>query len=121
MSQLKPSFVSDIRIALGNSRFTLEDFVLELPESGSLLVKITFVHKPEYTLSLFEVEKREKVKIEQNFTMSSRTEHIRQLILSVKTIPGRFKTKSDTEIDEIGEVLELIPKWCESIRADLYA
>jgi hypothetical protein len=52
MPQLKPSFVSDIRTALGKSRFTLEDFVLELPESGPLLVKITFVHKPEYTLSL---------------------------------------------------------------------
>lgn len=121
MSQLKPSFVSDIRAALGRSRFTLEDFVLELPESGSLLVKITFIHKPEYSLSLFEEEKRETVKIEQNYNMSSRTEHIRQVVLSVKTIPGRFKTKTVTEIYEIGEVLELIPTWCEGIRADLYA
>lgn len=121
MSQLKPSFVSDIRTALGNSRYTIEDFVLELPESGRLLVKITFVHKPEYTLALFEEEKLEKVKIEQNYNMSSRTENIRQVILSVRTIPGRFKTKSDTEIYEIGEMLGLIPTWCESIRADLYA
>lgn len=121
MSQLKPSFINEIRAALGNSRFTPEDFLLELPKSGRVLVKIGFAHKPEYFLALTEYEKQEKVTIEQKYLMSSRTESIRQVIYSVKTVPGKFKTEADVGIGEPGDLLELIPQWCESIRADLYA
>jgi len=121
VSQLKPSFVSDIRSALEKSRFTPEDFQIELPDTGRILARITFVHKPEYFLALLEEEKQEQVTIEQKYLMSTRTERIRHVIYSVRTVPGSFKTQSDTEVDELDGVLELIPKWCESIRADLYA
>lgn len=121
MPQLKPSFVKDIRSALENSRFTLEDFSLELPESGSLLAKITFVHQPEYALTLLEEHKQEHVVTEQKYMMSTRTEKVSQVIVSVTAIPGEFKTRENTEIYEFGELLRLIPKWCENIRADLYA
>lgn len=121
MPQLKPSFVNDIRLVFGNSRFTPDDFEIELPETGRILARITFVHKPEYFLALSEEEKQEQVVIEQKYLMSSRTERIRQVVYSVRTVPGQFKTQSDTEINELGDVLKLIPQWCESIRADLYA
>lgn len=121
MSQLKPSFIQDIREALGRSHFTPEDFELELPKSGRLLVKITFIHKPEYFLAVFEDEKQEQITIEQKYLMSSRTERIRQIAYSVKTVPGRFKIESNTEISDPGNVLDEVPKWCENIRADLYA
>lgn len=121
MPQLKPSFIREIKSSLLKSQFTVEDFVLELPESGSLLAKISFIHKPEYFLSLHEEEKRERVTTEQKYMMSSRTEFVSEVVLSVRTVPGAFKTKEDKVIYELGDVLEMIPKWCDSIRADLYA
>jgi len=121
VSQLKPSFINNIRSALEKSRFTLDDFGLELPESGNVLAKITFLHKPEYFLVLLEEEKREKITTEQKYLFSSRTEYVSQCMLSVSTVPGVFKLREDTEISELGDVLNMIPKWCECIRDDLYA
>lgn len=121
VSQLKPSFIQDIRSALGKSQFTPEDFDLDFPKTGRFLIKITFIHKPEYSLALLEDVKQEQVTIEQKYLMSSRTERIRQVIYSIKAVPGRFKVESDIEVSEPGDVLEEIPKWCENIRADLYA
>ena len=121
MSQLKPSFIQDVRNALGKSRFTAEDFLLDLPKSGRVLLKITFVHKPEYTFALFEDEKQESVTIEQKFLMSSRTERVTQVVYSIKAVPGRFKLESLIEVSEPGSILEELPKWCDNIRADLYA
>ena len=110
MPQLKPSFICDIRSSLEKSRFTPEDFKIELPDTGCTLARITFVHKPEYFLALFEEEKQEQVTIEQKYLMSSRTERIQHVIYSVRTVPGSFKTQSDTEINKLDGVLELIPK-----------
>jgi len=121
MSQLKPSFVQEVRNALSMSKFTVDDFEIELPKSGRVLLKITFAYKPEYFLALFEDEKQESVTIEQKYLMSSRTERITQVVYSIKTVPGRFKTEATAELSEPGAVLDEIPKWCESVRADLYA
>lgn len=121
MSQLKPSFIQDVQAALSKSRFTPEDFELELPKSGRILLKVTFLYKPEYMLALFEDEKEESVTIEQRFLMSSRTERVKQVTYSIRTVPGRFKLESTMPIGEPGDVLPEIPKWCENIRADLYA
>lgn len=121
MSQLKPSFIREVREALAKSKFTAEDFELELPKSGRLLLKITFTYKPEYYLALLEDEKSESVTIEQKYLMSSRTERVKQVIFSVRTVPGRYKLEAVSEISDPGEVLGEIPQWCENIRADLYA
>ena len=121
MSQLKPSFIREVREALAKSKFTAEDFDLELPKSGRLLLKITFVYKPEYYLALLEDEKSESVTIEQKFLMSTRTERVKQVVFSVRTVPGRYKVETVSEISHPGDVLDEIPRWCENIRADLYA
>jgi len=121
MSQLKPSFINEIRLSLEKSRFTTDDFELELPKSGNVLAKISFLHKPEYFLALLEEQKREQVTTEQKYLYSTRTEYVTHVELSVRTVPGAFKLRQDTDISELGEVLKIIPKWCDSIRDDLYA
>ena len=121
MPQLKPSFIKEIRSSLEKSRFTIDDFELELPESGNVLAKITFLHKPGYFLALLEEQKREQVTTEQKYLYSTRTEYVTHVELSVRTVPGAFKLREDADISELGEVLKMIPKWCDSINDDLYA
>lgn len=121
MSQLKPSFVREVREALANSKFTAEDFDLELP-SGRVLLKISFLYKPEYYLALLEEEKSEAVITELGYlTGGKRTERVKQVVYSVRMVPGRFKVESIAEVSNPGDVLSEIPRWCENVRADLYA
>jgi len=102
MSQLKPSFTREIRDALENSKFTLSDFEIEYPETGRNLLRIIFIHKPNYSLLL--------------------SEEYRQLecVYFIKMIPGEFKIQESSQTS-LGGVVDEIPKWCENIRRDLYA
>lgn len=125
MSQLKPSFVNEIHAAIEKSRFTVDDFSFEFPKSGKTLVRITFLYKPEYMLVLTEETKREQVTIEEKFGYASpsksRSHTVQETVISIRVIPGRFKTEVVYEIDSLGGLPEELPKWCENIRSDLYA
>lgn len=121
MPQLKPSFVRKVRSALAHSAFTPEDFEFGLPSSGRVLLKITFVHKPEYTFTVFEEEKQESIVVEQKHLASSRTEHYKRWVYTVVTTPGAYKLTASEDLDDLGDVIEKIPDWCENIREDLYA
>jgi|APLak6261664116_1056043.scaffolds.fasta_scaffold21261_1 hypothetical protein len=124
MSQLKPSFVSEIQAAIEKSRFTLNDFNLEFPNSGTTLAIITFLYKPEYMLVLTEETKREKVTVEEKFSFgmpsTSRSHSVEEKVFTIRATPGRFKTVTTHEINGLGQLLEELPKWCENIRSDLY-
>lgn len=125
MSQLKPSFVNEIQVAIEKSRFTVDDFSFEFPKSGKTLARITFLYKPEYMLTLNEETKQEQVTIEQKFgyasPSTSRSHTVRETIFTIRATPGRFKTEVIYEIDDLAGLLEELPKWCEDIRSDLYA
>lgn len=125
MSQLKPSFVNEIQVAIEKSRFTVDDFSFEFPSSGKSLVRITFLYKPEYMLILTEEKKREQVTIEEKFgyasSSTSRSHTVQETVFTIRATPGRFKTEVTYEINDLGGLLEELPKWCENIRSDLYA
>lgn len=126
MSQLKLSFVNEIQAAIEKSRFTEDDFSFEFPASGKMLVRITFLYKPEYMLTLTEGTKREQVTIEEKFgyassSSTSRTHTVQETVFTIRAIPGHFKTEDTYEIDGLGGFLYELPKWCENIRSDLYA
>lgn len=121
MSQLKPSFVRQIRETLASSKFTEDDFSIELPKSGRVLCKVTFLYKPEYHLTLIEDQRSESVTIKQEILMSSRVERIHQVVFTVRAVPGRYKAEAIDEIGHLGAVLDEIKEWCENVRADLYA
>lgn len=121
MSQLKPSFVRQIQDALGDSKFTENDFSIELPASGKVLLKITFLYRPEYHFTVHEEQRRESVTIKEQFLMSSRVEQTQQLIYVVRSVPGQYKIDTAKDIGNLGGVLEEIKEWCENVRADLYA
>lgn len=126
MSQLKPSFTQQILSELGKSRFTSEDFEIELPASGRVLLRITFTHKPAYILTLAEDTKEESITIEAKYGHSygggtSRTERVRNTVFTLKAVPGQFKLQDSEELAKLGDVLDEIPRWCENIRLDLYA
>lgn len=121
MSQLKPSFVTEIRTAIEKSRFTAEDFRFEYPKSGKTLVKITFAYKPEYMLILTEETKREKITVEEKLAYTSRSHTVEETVFTILAIPGRFKLEVKYEVGDLGQLLNELPTWCENIRSDLYA
>lgn len=121
MSQLKPSFIQKIRQALENSKFTEDDFLVELPSSGKALLKITFRYREGYQLTLVEEVRSDPVTIQQQFLGTSRVEHKKEVVYYVHKSPGEFKLVTSKEIGRLGLVLEEIPKWSENIRDDLYA
>lgn len=103
-----------------NSAFTKSDFEVELPKFGRTLIKITFLYKPEYSLILTEEEREESYTV-KSFDLSSRSEKRKYKIYKARLAPGKFKALSEPELDDIGELLEIVPKWCDYIRDDLYA
>ena len=125
MSQLKPSFVSAIKAAIEKSRFTVDDFIFEFPKSGKTLVRITFSYKQEYMLALTEETKREQVTIEEGYGFASRStkrsQTVEETLFTIRATPGYFKTETVYEIENLGKLIEELPKWCENIRSDLYA
>lgn len=121
MSQLKPSFVEDVRKALASSNFTPEDFSVELPKSGKVLFRILFIHKPEYSFALLEDQTSESVTVEQKYLGSSRTERVTRIVFYLRMTPGQYKLESSEEVSSPGDAIEQISKWCSYIRADLYA
>lgn len=122
MSQLKPSFVKDIRGAIQRSVFTEDDFLIELPSSGRILLKIVFLHKPSFIFLLVEDKKKESSAIEHTM-LGGRIERgaKERIAYSIRVSPGDFKAEAEYEIDNIDDLLREIPKWCENIRSDLYA
>lgn len=121
MSQVRPSFIQEVRETLEKSCFTVHDFAIELPESGRTLLKITFLHRPEFSLTLFEDERSRPATSDQTPLPGSRGGPLSHTVYSITAAPGRFKLETTSEVADAGLLLGAIPQWCEDIRADLYA
>lgn len=121
MSQLKPSFVAGVKKALENSVFTEGDFEIQLPKTGKVLVKLVFLHKPDYFLECSETIKQEEYTVTQKWMMESRNEKRRYSTVEAQLVPGEFKARETIELSELGQLADLIPKWCSYLRDDLYA
>jgi len=120
VSQLTPSFIAEIKAALEGSRYSSDDFILDFPKSGRSLAKIAFAYNPAYILQLFEDLKREEIKVEEQFTMTTRRQSIVETVFTVKVAPGKYKIEDSVEMGDLGRFIEQIPKWCENIRSDLF-
>ncbi len=101
MSQLKPSYVKEIQDALSNSCFTLQDFDLELPESGTVLFKVTFLHHDNYS-----------------YTVNHEDWGDKRLYASVR--PSNYKKEAEWNLKGFNAAIENISSWCKNIRDDLY-
>lgn len=121
MPQLKPSFVAKIEQALEDSVFTKNDFQIQFPTSGQLLVEIQFIHKPEYLLSVSEEKKQDRVTTKQALLGETWNEVNPYTRYVLKTTPGEYKSNATIELDDLGDLITSIQRWCESIRDDLYA
>lgn len=122
MSQLKSSFIVEVKQALENSIFTLGDFEINLPE-GSTLINIQFSYVDEYKMSVNETTKRrEKVTSSGFIALGEKTtEHITVSGVEIRMSPGKYKSTDIEQVYEIGDLLEHIPKWCSYIKKDLHA
>ncbi len=101
MSQLKPSYIQDIHNAISNPVFSLQDFDIELPKSGKMLLKITFKHNKEYSYILKEPTYGEDE-------------------LAAVVRPSNYKKEAEWNLKGFRDALTQIPQWCKNIRDDLY-
>lgn len=122
MSQLKSSFIVEVKEALENSIFTYGDFEINLPE-GSTLINIQFLYVDEYKISVCEVTKmHEKVTNSGLISLGEKTtERINVSGVEIRMSPGKYKSTDIEQVYEIGDLLEHIPQWCSYIKKDLHA
>ncbi len=122
MAQLKKSVIKKIQNILNSSCFTLADFDIALPKSGTDLIVIKFRHNPDYEFSIIEKKERSKTKYSNSFALSafgSREEINEYIVIYTKEIPGEFKRLELVEIDSFQDAYERLPKWCQNINEDL--
>lgn len=119
MPQLNPSFVAKIREELEGSKFSAQDFNLELPESGKMLVRIAFLYVPTYALALYEEVRSDSVITAQSLLGISHTRKTKDLVHWVRAAPAAVRTEATYDIDDPQSFLREIPKWCDAIRSDL--
>lgn len=121
MSQLKPSFIEEIKESISDSCFTLNDFNLDLPNSGEVFLNLIFKHKPEYKLYVAEETHTENVKVTDSFGLNTHTNKNVSVVLVAYITPGEYKLKEQTELSSFHEITEIIPSWCRQIKDDLYS
>lgn len=123
MPQLNSAFMSEIADALNGSCFTKDDFIVEYPDSGNTLLRITFKYKTQYQLSLTEVTRQAKRTIKTGYTFDRSTEEITDNIkeLVLKISPAEFKVLDEIDIGNLTYFSRNISQWCSYIKNDLQA
>lgn len=121
MTQLKKSFVKEIYDAIDRSCFTLDDFQVELPESGSILLKIFFKYNTNYKFIVFEKSESETINIKEgsHFMPSVREEKRKWVTTYLIEAPAEFKAVDEEEISSLDRVPKKIPEWCANIHKEL--
>ncbi|CAK1994914.1 conserved hypothetical protein [Vibrio crassostreae] len=129
--QLNRSFVLEIKKAIDESSFCVEDFEFELPKNGAL-INITFIHHPEFTFHIREVEYENEIKKSkpiQNDMMAlafgkqkgDETEYIteRGNEFEVTMSPGELRSIEQSREDHLGRISYDIKNWCGYIESEM--
>jgi len=98
--------------ALDNKIFSVDDFVVEFPKSGSVLAKIKFAHHNGYYFNIAEVQKVRGVAAMA--ALSSGVE-----IPATIECPGDYKRVEENRFESFDSCIVRIQRWCENIRSDL--
>ncbi|KII75294.1 hypothetical protein [Vibrio renipiscarius] len=127
--QLNPSFVKQIKRALENSNFSLDDYTLEYPQYGELVI-IKFNHHPEFTFSVEEEEFKQEVKrVGSNnalatalaLNMKEREEFRNEIEVKFVTTerPGKYKSEDKFQLSSLNGVSMRISRWSKHIENEL--
>lgn len=129
--QLNRRFVLEIKNAIDESSFCVEDFEFELPKKGAL-INIVFLHHPEFTFKIQEVTYENEIKKSkpiQNDVMAAvfgkqkgdETEYIteRGNEFEVTMSPGELKSIEQSREDHLGSISHDIKNWCGNIESEM--
>ncbi|MDE2387958.1 MAG: hypothetical protein KGN35_02565 [Betaproteobacteria bacterium] len=108
MPQIKPSFIAEVRSALASSKFTTSDFSIETPDTGKMLIMITFSHRPEYFINLNEEERTDQYTVEQKFLGTTETRRVKEVVYKVRLVPGSVKLADVIELIEPQEFIRQV-------------
>jgi hypothetical protein len=125
LTQLKASFLKDLQESLRKSVFTLQDFLIELPQSGKTLARIKFKHNELFVFSIIETIEVEEVTISSNHAFGSigndRVEKTKTKVQYALLQPGEYKSSEQRDLSSLYDITYIIPQWCNYIKAELYA
>lgn len=124
MSQLKPSFIKDIFNKLKDSRFSIQDFDVDLPKTGQILLTVIFKHKNDYKFTVKEEKIVDYVEVGDNYSSligQSRKEKQTYTAIVVSESPGDYKLIEKSVASDLGDAISKIPKWCNNIHEDICA
>jgi hypothetical protein len=112
MALLKQSFIQSINRALDNEYFSLTDFEVKFPDSGSELAFISFAHNKKYYFTIHEGSKLKGIAALTAVTKDS--------VVPITTeCPGNYKTVEHHYHDSFDSCVYRISNWCANIREDL--
>jgi archaellum component FlaC len=119
------SFVNELQDSLRKSIFTLQDFSIELPDSGTTLACIKFKHNESFNFSIIETFKVEEVTTSSSFPFKSisgdRTKKTKTKVQHAILKPGKYKLSEKREVSSFSDLTYIILEWCDYIRTELYA
>ncbi|WP_419774463.1 hypothetical protein [Halarcobacter sp.] len=120
MSQIRNTKIQDIKHQINQSKlFTINDFKFDFPESGEVLVKITFRASSKYLFSIFDDYTIKKEP--QHFLALTlpQTSYSKEKVLQIKMSPGNDKNIEILTIDNLDEGIRKINSWLYNLDEDL--
>lgn len=121
MPQLKQSFIKEICDAIDRSCFTIADFQLEFPETGSSLLKIFFKYNTNYKFIVYEKAESETVSYKEGYSLmpTLREEKRKFMTTCLIEAPAEYKAADEQSIYALDEIPKKIPQWCANIHKEL--
>ncbi|MDD2540992.1 MAG: hypothetical protein PHH28_08100 [Desulfuromonadaceae bacterium] len=121
MPQLKQSFIKEISDAIDRSCFTLADFQVEFPDSGSTLMKIFFKYNNNYRFIVYEKAESETINIKEGYSVMPkiREEKRKWVTTYLLEAPSDYKAVDEEPIYSLDEIPKKIPQWCVNIHKEL--
>jgi len=98
---------------LDNNIFSVDDFVIEFPNTGSVLAKIKFAHNNDYYFHITEAQKARGVAA----TIAAYSDSVR--VPATVECPGDYKRVEENRFESFDFCINRIQRWCENIRSDL--
>lgn len=117
MALLKSTIIKKIRNVLDSGRYCIEDFDVEFPSEGSILVDIKFIALPSFSLRIFEGTDGGGRSLA---LLNTPKEEIRTII-KCSMSPGEYKTRQSSRHESIDDAISQIYSWNEHIRQELIA
>jgi hypothetical protein len=116
MPQIRNTKIQDIyHIIKSSKKFLIDDFKIEFPDNGNILVKILFRTSSKYSFNIEENIVSNSI-FDIQLTMANKK---REVVLQTIEKPGNSKNKEIHNHENIDSCIDKISSWLQSLDEDL--